>query len=122
MGYVTFYVLFVVFAQIVTMLHMLYLRRNHSTILVWLLLIFVFPFPAFLLYFIFGNRKIRQKSKKKPLSLEGEVQKLATSLNPVETVLASHGIAAATMHNDVRLYFDGAEAFRLKPMLLLPAG
>lgn len=111
MGYVTFYVLFVVFAQIVTMLHMLYLRRNHSTILVWLLLIFVFPFPAFLLYFIFGNRKIRQKSKKKPLSLEGEVQKLATSLNPVETVLASHGIAAATMHNDVRLYFDGAEAY-----------
>ncbi|MBN2870768.1 MAG: PLDc N-terminal domain-containing protein [Campylobacterales bacterium] len=111
MSYVTLYVLFIVAAQSVTMLHMLYLRRNHSTILVWLMLILLFPFPAFLLYFIFGNRKIRQKSKKSTLILQDQRQSYPAPLNPIETVLASHDIAGTTAGNDVHLYFDGMEAY-----------
>lgn len=111
MSYVTLYVLFIVAAQSVTMLHMLYLRRNHSTILVWLMLILLFPFPAFLLYFIFGNRKIRQKSKKSTLVLQDQRQLYPVLLNPIETVLASHDIAGTTAGNDLRLYFDGMEAY-----------
>lgn len=111
MGYVTWYMVFVAAAQTVTMLHMLYLRRNHSTILAWLMVILMFPFPAFILYFIFGNRKIRQKSKKKILFLQEGHQPDTASLNPIETVLASHAVAAATVRNDIRLYLEGTDAY-----------
>jgi cardiolipin synthase len=30
--------------------------------------------------------------------------------NPIETVLASHGIAGTTLHNEILLYFDGIDA------------
>lgn len=111
MSYVTFYVLFVVSAQTVTLLHMLYLRRNHSTILAWLMVILMFPFPAFILYFIFGNRKIRQKSKKGTLILHEQHQPKPTTFNPIETVLESHDIAGTTVGNDIQLYFDGIAAY-----------
>ena len=111
MSYVTLYILFTVSAQIVTMLHMLYLRRNPSTILAWFMVILIFPFPAFLLYFIFGNRKIRQKSKKSTLVLH-QLDQPSPPLNPIETVLDSHAIADTTERNDIRLYFDGVEAYR----------
>lgn len=111
MSYVTLYVLFVALAQIVTMLHMLYLRRHPSTILAWFMAILIFPFPAFILYFIFGNRKIRQKSQKSPLVLHEQHETNPLSLNPIETVLASHGIAGTTERNDVQLYFDGMHAY-----------
>lgn len=111
MSYVTFYVLFVVSAQTVTLLHMLYLRRNHSTILAWFMVILMFPFPAFILYFIFGNRKIRQKSKKSTLILHEQHQPNPIHLNPIETVLASHTIAGTTVGNDIQLYFDGIAAY-----------
>lgn len=113
MSYVTLYVIFVISAQTVITLHMLYLRRNHSTILAWFMAILMFPFPAFLLYFIFGNRKIRQKSHKKPLVLHERYRLDHLPPNPVETVLASHGIAATTLHNDIRLCFEGTEAYAL---------
>jgi len=113
MSYVTLYVLFVVSAQTVTMLHMLYLRRNHSTILTWFMAILMFPFPAFILYFIFGNRKIRQKSKKSTLILHDRYRPAPTLLNPIETVLESHNLAATTVYNDVQLCFDGVDAYNL---------
>ena len=112
MDYITFYIWSVISAQAVTMLHMLYLRRNHSTILAWFLVILLFPIPAFLLYFIFGNRKIRQKSKKKALLLHRQSQSDST-LNPIETLLESHAIAAATVHNEIYLCFDGVAAYKI---------
>ncbi|MGZ8546430.1 MAG: phospholipase D-like domain-containing protein, partial [Sulfuricurvum sp.] len=111
MSYVTFYLLFVISAQTVTLLHMLYLRRNHSTILAWFMVIIMFPLPAFILYFIFGNRKIRQKSQKSTLIFHEERQPKSTIFNPIETVLESHDIAATTAGNDIQLYFDGIAAY-----------
>jgi len=111
MDYITIYIVFVTFAQAVTMLHMLYLRRNHSTILAWFMAILLLPLPAFLLYFIFGNRKIRQKSKKSTLILHEADQPSRLAPNPIETVLESHNIAGTTVHNDLQLYFDGTEAY-----------
>lgn len=109
---ITLYVLFIVSVQTVTMLHMLYLRRNHSTILAWFMVILLFPLPAFLLYFIFGNRKIRQKSKKRALVLHGQSQS-EIILNPIETLLESHAVAPATLHNDISLCFDGVAAYNI---------
>ncbi|HZF71024.1 phospholipase D-like domain-containing protein [Sulfuricurvum sp.] len=111
MGYISLYIVFIAFAQTVTMLHMLYLRRNHSTILAWFMVILMFPFPAFILYFIFGNRKVRQKSKKSTLVLHKLHQPDTAALNPIETVLASHEIAGTTVCNDIQLYFDGVDAY-----------
>ena len=111
MSYVTLYIAVVVAAQLVTMAHMLYLRRSHGTILAWLMAILMFPFPAFILYFIFGNRKIRQKSRKKALPLHGPHEGGEGILNPIETVLASHSIDGTTDHNEVRLYFKGNEVY-----------
>lgn len=113
MSYVTLYVIIVASAQIVTMLHMLYLRRNHSTILAWFMVILLFPFPAFVLYFIFGNRKIRQKSKKTPLILHEQHQPDPADLNPIETILDSHDIAGTTTGNTIGLYFDGVDAYKV---------
>lgn len=90
---------------------MLYLRRNNSTILAWLMVIFFFPFPAIVLYFIFGNRKIRQKSTKSALTLHGLYQSHPAALNPIETILESHAITATTLRNDIQLYFDGVAAY-----------
>ncbi|MDD5119090.1 MAG: phospholipase D-like domain-containing protein [Sulfuricurvum sp.] len=95
------------------MLHMLYLRRNHSTILAWFMVILMFPFPAFILYFIFGNRKVRQKSKKSKLVLHKLHQTDTVAFNPIETVLASHEIAGTTVCNDIQLYFDGVDAYNV---------
>jgi cardiolipin synthase len=111
MNYVIVYVVLVVSAQVVTMLHMLYWRRNHSTVLAWSMAILMFPFPAFILYFIFGNRKIRQKSKKSTLILQKAYQPGHALLNPIETVLESHSIAGTTVHNELQLYFDGIDAY-----------
>ncbi|MFY9142719.1 phospholipase D-like domain-containing protein [Sulfuricurvum sp.] len=111
MGYISLYIVFVTFAQAVTMLHMLYLRRNHSTILAWFIMILMFPFPAFILYFIFGNRKIRQKSKKSPLILHDQHQSDHPVSNPIETLLESHAIAGTTLCNDLQLYFNGVDAY-----------
>lgn len=90
---------------------MLYLRRNNSTILAWLMIIFFFPFPAIILYFIFGNRKIRQKSTKSALILHGPYQSHPAALNPIEIILESHAITATTLRNDIQLYFDGVAAY-----------
>jgi cardiolipin synthase len=71
----------------------------------------MFPFPAFILYFIFGNRKIRQKSKKSPLILHNGHKSDHTVCNPIETLLESHSIAGTTVCNDLQLYFNGVDAY-----------
>jgi len=111
MDYIILYVGLVASAQAVTMLHMLYWRRNHSTVLAWSMAILMFPFPAFILYFIFGNRKIRQTCKKKVLNLYTLHPTKTAELNPIETVLSSHAISNTTLQNELRLYFDGVEAY-----------
>jgi len=113
MDYIILYVGLVASAQAVTMLHMLYWRRNHSTVLAWSMAILMFPFPAFILYFIFGNRKIRQKCKKKVLNLRTLHPTKTTELNPIETVLSSHAISNTTPHNELQLYFEGVEAYTI---------
>lgn len=111
MNYIIVYVVLVALAQVITMAHMLYLRRNHSTILAWFMAILMFPLPALVFYFIFGNRKIRQKSKKGTLNLHPHHQPNRIILNPIETVLSAHTIAGTTEYNDLQLYFDGVEAY-----------
>lgn len=113
MDYIIVYVVLVASAQAVTMLHMLYWRRNHSTVLAWSMAILMFPFPAFILYFIFGNRKIRQKSKKRVLNLHTLHSAQTTELNPIETVLSAHAVANTTLHNELQLCFDGVEAYTI---------
>lgn len=113
MDYIILYVGLVASAQAVTLLHMLYWRRNHSTVLAWSMAILMFPFPAFILYFIFGNRKIRQKSKKKVLNLHTLHSAEMTELNPIETVLSAHTVLNTTLHNELQLCFDGVEAYNI---------
>lgn len=113
MDYIIVYVVLVASAQAVTMLHMLYWRRNHSTVLAWSMAILMFPFPSFILYFIFGNRKIRQKSKKKVLNFHTLHSKQMRELNPIETVLSAHVISNTTAHNELQLYFDGIDAYNV---------
>ncbi|MDD4856298.1 MAG: phospholipase D-like domain-containing protein [Sulfuricurvum sp.] len=114
MNYLSFHIIFIVIAQAITMVHMLYLRRNHSTILAWLMVLMLFPYPAFILYFIFGNRKIRQKNTKKILLLQNVFSHTApTNLNPIETVMKSHFLSTTTHTNSIKLYFNGVSAFDL---------
>ncbi len=112
MSFVSFHIVFMVIAQVITMAHMLYLRRNHSTILAWLMAIMLFPYLAFLLYFLFGNRKIWQKSDQKTLYPHTfPSQNPSDRPNPIETVMQSHALFPTTHDNEVSLHFDGSEAF-----------
>lgn len=114
MSFLSFHVVFVVIAQATVVLHMLYLRRNHSAILAWLMVLMIFPYPAFIFYFIFGNRKTGQKNRKKILLLNNTLSKNThNNLNPIETVMKSHSTFATTHKNRITLYFDRIKAFKL---------
>lgn len=113
MNYLSFHIFFVIVAQVTVVFHMLHLRRNHSAILAWLMVLMVFPYLAFVLYFVFGNRKTGQKNRKKILSLQNTTLKDISCLNPIETVMKHHSIFATTYKNKMMLYFDGVRAFEL---------
>ncbi|MDD5158059.1 phospholipase D-like domain-containing protein [Sulfurimonas sp.] len=113
MSYLSFNITLIIITQAIVALHMLYLRRNHSAILAWLMVLMLFPYLAFAFYFVFGNRKAGQKNRKKILLPQNTLPKDAPYLNPIETVMKHHSIFATTYKNKMMLCFNGVEAFEL---------
>jgi cardiolipin synthase len=90
--------------------HMVYQRREPTSMIAWLLAIILLPYIAVPLYFVFRSRK-RKKKKKAPIKLacRGEIApENATSL---DMILRGNGIAGATMGNWFEFYSDGVDAY-----------
>ncbi|WP_201353284.1 phospholipase D-like domain-containing protein [Hydrogenimonas urashimensis] len=91
---------------VVSFLHMLYQRRSPTSMIAWLFAMVVVPYLATLVYLVIGTRKIPAKQAKRTTG-----KPTAQTGNPIEGILRNNGIPEATYGNEVRLIFDGVEAF-----------
>ncbi|MDD9302133.1 MAG: PLDc N-terminal domain-containing protein [Desulfobacter sp.] len=89
--------------------HMVYQRREPTSMIAWLLAIILLPYIAVPLYFIFRSRKLKRKKKSKVmLACRQEVPKEDAA--QIDLILRNNGIAGATLGNTFEFYPDGVEA------------
>ncbi|WDP90285.1 MAG: PLDc N-terminal domain-containing protein [Desulfobacter sp.] len=89
--------------------HMVYQRREPTSMIAWLLAIILLPYVAVPLYFIFRSRKLKRKVKSQfILACKGEVPE--SKADSLDLVLRNNGIAGATTGNSFNFYPDGIRA------------
>jgi cardiolipin synthase len=90
--------------------HMVYQRREPTSLIAWLLAIILLPYIAVPLYFIFRSRKLKRNRKSQfEMACKGEIPREdATS---IDLILRANGIAGATLGNRFEFYPDGIEAY-----------
>jgi cardiolipin synthase len=90
--------------------HMVYQRREPTSMISWLLAIILLPYIAVPLYFIFRSRKLKRLGKSQfELACKREVApENATSL---DMILRGNKIAGATQGNRFEFYTDGVKAY-----------
>ena len=90
--------------------HMVYQRREPTSMIAWLLAIILLPYFAVPLYFVFRSRKRRKKAKTPiELACKGEVS--PENANDLDMILRGNGIAGATLGNCFKFHTDGVEAY-----------
>ena len=93
--------------------HMVYQRREPTSMIAWLLAIILLPYIAVPLYFIFRSRKLsRMRPKGKSqirLAFRREIPE--QDANQIDLILRSNGIAGATTGNSFSFFPDGIRAF-----------
>lgn len=90
--------------------HMVYQRREPTSLIAWLLAIILLPYIAVPLYFVFRSRKLKRKTKSQfKLACRGEIAPEDATF--IDTVLRGNGIAGATTGNQFGFYPDGVEAY-----------
>lgn len=57
------------FTVMLVLIHMVYKRREPSTMIAWILFVLLIPYLAVVLYFIFGSRKRRNKYKNETIHI-----------------------------------------------------
>ncbi|MCP3942562.1 MAG: phospholipase [Desulfobacteraceae bacterium] len=92
--------------------HMVYQKREPTSLIAWLLAIILLPYVAVPLYFIFRSRKRKKRTKSQfKLACKGEIPpEDATSL---DMSLRRNGIAGATLGNLFEFYTDGVDAYTI---------
>ncbi|BBG66712.1 cardiolipin synthetase [Hydrogenimonas sp.] len=88
---------------IVALLHMIATRRSPSSMIAWMLAIFIFPYIAVPFYFLFGHRKLIKRYQKFRFSLKPIESGTAAGRHPVERLLETDGIPPATDDNSFTL-------------------
>ncbi len=89
--------------------HMVYQRREPTSMIAWLLAIILLPYIAVPLYFIFRSRKLKRKTKSQfMLACRGEVPR--SEATQIDLILRNNGIAGATLGNTFNFYPDGVRA------------
>lgn len=90
--------------------HMAYQRREPTSMIAWLLAIFLLPYVAVPLYFIFRSRKLKRKGKSQfMLACRGEIP--SDKASSIDLILRANGIAGATLGNTFDFYPDGIKAY-----------
>ena len=85
-------------------LHMLSTRRSPGSMIAWSLAIFLLPWIAVPLYFLFGHRKLFKRYQKLAFRLEPAGIEKPLCDHPVERLLFANGIPPATPGNAFTLY------------------
>lgn len=86
---------------------MLHTRRSPTSMIVWLLLMIIFPYIFVLFYYFFGVRK--HSNKKNTLNLKIPLQ--APSSHPIDRLNFAHNITPATDNNNLILYTNSQDAY-----------
>ncbi len=85
------------------LLHMIAIRRSPSSMIAWMLAIFVFPYIAVPFYFLFGHRKLIKRYQKFTFSLKPIETRTEAKRHPVEKLLVNDGIPPATENNRLEI-------------------
>jgi len=91
--------------------HMVYQRREPTSMIAWLLAIILIPYIAVPLYFIFRSRKLKRKTKSQ-IELASRREVVAEKATDLDMILRGNGIAGATLGNRFEFYTDGVEAYK----------
>jgi len=89
--------------------HMVYQRREPTSMIAWLLAIILLPYVAVPLYFIFRSRKLKRK-KKASFQLSCRREVTSSQATQLDLILRSNGIAGATLGNSFNFYSNGIKA------------
>jgi cardiolipin synthase len=90
--------------------HMVYQRREPTSMMAWLLAIVLLPYIAVPLYFIFRSRKLRRKEKSEiQLACRREVP--FADATGIDLILRTNGIAGAIPGNHFAFFPDGIKAY-----------
>ncbi|MEH0021712.1 MAG: phospholipase D-like domain-containing protein [Desulfobacter sp.] len=93
-----------------TLGHMVYQRREPTSMMAWLLAIILLPYVAVPLYFIFRSRKLTRKRKSRFMQTRrGEIPR--EDATRIDLILRNNGIAGATLGNDFTFHSDGVKAY-----------
>ena len=90
--------------------HMVYQRREPTSMIAWLLAIILLPYIAVPLYFVFRSRK-RKKKVKAPIELACKGEVAPENATDLDMILRGNGIAGATRENWFEFYTDGVDAY-----------
>jgi cardiolipin synthase len=90
--------------------HMVYQRREPTSMIAWLLAIILLPYIAVPLYFVFRSRK-RKKKSKSPFELACRGEVAPENATALDMILRGNGIAGATLGNRFEFYTDGVDAY-----------
>ncbi len=97
--------------------HILYQKRSPTSMLSWMLSIFILPYLVAPLYFLIGIRKRESKTKKEYVTFDDIEQTTSYESNDphhaLQNLLHQNGIPPATKGNTFTLITDSTEAYRL---------
>jgi len=85
------------------LLHMIATRRSPSSMIAWMLAIFVFPYVAVPFYFLFGHRKLIKRYQKFPFSLRPVETEETETIHPIQKLLLANGIPPPSRNNRFEL-------------------
>ncbi len=92
--------------------HMVYQRREPTSMMAWLLAIVLLPYIAVPLYFIFRSRKLRRKAKSDiQLACRREIP--SPEATQIDLILRANGIAGAISGNAFAFFPDGIKAYEV---------
>ncbi|QKF80584.1 phospholipase D-like domain-containing protein [Halarcobacter ebronensis] len=90
------------FTIIFVLIHMIYKRREPSSMIAWLLFLILVPYLALVLYFIFGTRKVKSKYKKENISVNRKNHTSSTE---------EFEIYKSATNGKMELFFDYIESY-----------
>ncbi len=94
------------------LLHMIATRRSPSSMIAWILAIFMFPYIAVPFYFFFGHRKLIKRYQKFPFSLKPIENGPSSGRHPIDRLLYTNGIPHATSNNRFELIDSPTEVYK----------
>ncbi|WP_456451921.1 phospholipase D-like domain-containing protein [Hydrogenimonas sp.] len=96
---------------VLAFLHMLSVRRSPGSMIAWTLAIFLLPWVAVPLYFLFGHRKLVKRYQKLQFTLHPAGVEKPLCDHPIERLLFANAIPPATSDNAFALYDTPQSAY-----------